>query len=101
MWWNDISDIKERLSKIEECYFHVYEIREDLDRIQDRLETLIGDDASQKRVNLAMVTLDRLADYMQNVDKLNVMINEFKGCVSIARASLPQKKTRKKVTLSP
>jgi hypothetical protein len=94
--------------KIEEKS-HVCEIREDIkqcleeeffsedyfnpiNKIHDKLDSLIKDTDRQKAVLLAEKTLDKFEDYMKNVDKLNSMINEFKGCVSIARSAIAERK---------
>jgi hypothetical protein len=34
---------------------------------------------------------------MKNVDKLNGMINEFKGCVAMARSALEERKNIEKI----
>jgi hypothetical protein len=59
-----------------------------INRIHDKLNTLLND---ENRVKLSIATMDKFDDYMKNVDKLNLMVNEFKGCVSMARASIKEK----------
>lgn len=61
-------------------------------RIHDKLNTLVDDANRQQAVLLAEKTLDKFEDYMKNVDKLNVMINEFKGCVSLAQSAIAERK---------
>lgn len=63
-----------------------------LQRLHDKLNILLVDEKRNEAVNLATKTLDKFDDYMKNVDKLNLMVNEFKGLVSIARAALNEKK---------
>jgi uncharacterized protein YjgD (DUF1641 family) len=53
---------------------------------------LVEDVNRDRAVVLATKTLDKFDDYMKNVDKLNEMINEFKGCVSAARSALAERK---------
>src|SRR5690242_7460427 len=121
MFWNDIKEIKDCLNKItcrivilEEKINDVRKLQEDSDsydliseklddmdihRIHASLATLVDD---EKRVEeLAQNTFDKFEDYMQNVDKLNMMINEFKGCVAMARASLNEKPKKKGNSISP
>jgi hypothetical protein len=63
-----------------------------INRIHDKLNTLMNDEKRIHSVELATKTLDKFDDYMKNVNKLNVMINEFKGCVSLARGALGERK---------
>ncbi len=138
MFWNDIKDIRERISKIEdvletcvvmddidrqidriheklniiinnpnvnisentgsivrECLEEVFESGNEFstfNRIHDKLNDLVNDERRNEQVKLAIVTLDKFEDYMKNVDKLNGMVNEFKGCISLARAALEERK---------
>lgn len=62
------------------------------DRIHDKLNMLLSDEKRNHAVELADKTLDKFEDYMKNVDKLNMMVNEFKGLVSVTRACLSDKK---------
>jgi len=43
-------------------------------------------------IKVSMEYLDKFGDYVKNVDKLNSMINEFKGCVAMSRASMSETK---------
>jgi hypothetical protein len=63
-----------------------------LSLMHQKLNDLLSDHRRREEVELATKTLDKFRDYMKNVDKLNGMINEFKGCVSIARASFEERK---------
>jgi hypothetical protein len=71
------------------CSDNVYS---SINRINEKLNTLIEDVDRERAVVLAQKTIERFEDYMKNVDKLHTMINEFKGCVSIARAAIADKK---------
>lgn len=84
MFWDDIKRIKEKLNTI--C--------SRMTDIQVKLDVVIQDNDSRRaeEVELATKTLDKFDDYMKNVDKLNALINEFKGCVSMARGSLEERK---------
>lgn len=103
MFWHDISEIKEwmvtiasRLTEMQMKHLENEDNENDyedsLDRLHDKLTTLLNDSNREKQVFLAEKTLDKFEDYMKNVDKLNQMINEFKGCISIARAAISDKK---------
>ena len=113
MFWNDIKDIRAWVSTISagvnELCMKVEGIAQqqtehedneqwDLERIHDKLNSLLSDKNRLTQVALAEKTLDKFDDYMKNVDKLNSMINEFKGCVSLARAALEERKDIEKQT---
>jgi len=74
MWWHDIKEIKNKVIEID--YF---------------LQSL------QEANNAAEIkALDKFEDFMRNIDKLNTMINEFKGCVAMARSVVSDKKEQQK-----
>ncbi len=80
---------------IRKCFEDFLDYDEDgnsIDHIHYKLNDLLKDERRQKEVELALQTLDKFEDYMKNVDKLNNMINEFKGCVSMARSALEERK---------
>jgi len=80
---------------IRKCFEETFESEEEsnsINRIHDKLNLLIEDERREQKVELALKTLDKFEDYMKNVDKLNNMINEFKGCVSMARSALEERK---------
>lgn len=72
MWWNDLKEIKEWMTSIS---FHITSL--------------------EMRYNALLVEEDRdkLIDFLKNIDKFNEMVNEFKGCVSMARAAIAERKT--------
>lgn len=63
-----------------------------INRLHDKLNVLLSDATRAGEVLVAEKTLDKFEDYMKNVDKLNAMINEFKGCVALARGALEDRK---------
>lgn len=81
---NELEDIKESIQDS----FCSDDESSSINRIHNKLDILLRDSDRQKAVILAEMTLDKFEDYMKNVDKLNGMINEFKGCVSMARGAL-------------
>lgn len=107
MWWNDIKDIKEwmvtiaarltelQMKKMERDDFE-NEFEDSLNRLHDKFNTLLNDELRMHRTADATKTIDKFEDYMKNVDKLNTMINEFKGTISIARAAVAERKEQQK-----
>ena len=80
---------------IRQCLEEAFESEEEnnsINRIHDKLNMLLDKERYDQEVELAEKTLDKFEDYMKNVDKLNNMINEFKGCVSMARSALEERK---------
>lgn len=70
MFWDDIKKITQDMIIL----------RNEMFKFQGMLTTHIADVRESMECKGA-------GDDMKNVDKLNTMINEFKGCVSIARAA--------------
>jgi hypothetical protein len=81
-----IEDIKELLCDV----FSSEDENNTINRLHDKLDALLSDAVIAGEVLVAEKTLDKFEDYMKNVDKFNAMINEFKGCVSMARASISE-----------
>jgi len=109
MFWNDIKDIKEwmltisarmtdiqlkldAVSEEQECFVAYEDEGNSIDRLHGKfnylLEILQNDEKRKEQVELATKTLDKFDDYMKNVDKLNSMANELKGCISMARGAI-------------
>lgn len=63
-----------------------------INRLHDKLNTLLNDMSRIDQAKTAIVICDKFEDYMKNIDKLNALVNEFKGCVSLARASIAERK---------
>lgn len=63
-----------------------------LGEVHSKLNHLIRYVDRDEKMRLDEQTMDKFDDYMRNVDKLNAMVNEFKGCVSMSRASLVDSK---------
>lgn len=99
---NELADIQSTLGAI--LHF-IEKINDALDadcdetsinRIHDKLNMLVKDQNRAAQIIIAQKTLDKFEDYMKNVDKLNDMINEFKGCVTMARSVLSERKQQDK-----
>lgn len=82
MFWDDIKNLKEWAETIS-CR---------LTDLQMKMDGVIQQQEDIASLHLSLKTVDKFDDYMKNVDKLNVMINEFKGCVSLARSSIAERK---------
>lgn len=115
MFWDTIEDVKESVKSLDGMITglacSVEEIQEDfrnyfrnedeyspINRINDKLNHLISDSNQVQKVMLAEKTMDKFEDYMKNIDKLNLLVNEFKGCVSLGRLSLQERKDMMRYT---
>ena len=99
MWWNDLKHIKEQVNKIEailESCVMKDDIQDEINSFHDRLSEIREDIEDITKVSLTTKTMDRFDDYMKNVDKLNLMINEVKGVISLARAAIAERKEQAK-----
>ena len=54
--------------------------------LQDKINKLLIVSKHEERMDRSIAICDKFENYMKNIDKLNQMINEFKGLVSIIRA---------------
>jgi|GEM_PF-4367390 len=100
MFWNDIKEwmgsVCYRLTDLqitqvdEECIRCL--IKDELSNLNRKLDMIFEIVNESQDFHIANHTMDTFEDYMKNVDKLNTMINEFKGCVAMARGSLEEKK---------
>lgn len=73
-------------------FFYSEEDYSPINRIHDKLDKLLEGEARVQRVEIAEKTLFKFEDYMKNIDKLNALINEFKGCVALARSAIAERK---------
>lgn len=89
MFFKDIEDVKNILTPLSESIVEIHKklnmLFEEKQEINERLDEI-------NYIIIDAKTRDRFDDYMKNVDKLNLMINEFKGCVSMARSVLEERK---------
>lgn len=69
---NILEEIKEINSRIDGLYDLIKDIKKPLDL--------------EHRVSKAVEVLDKFEDYMKNVDRLNLMVNELKGQVALVRS---------------
>jgi hypothetical protein len=88
MFWNDIKEMKEWMVTIASR----------LTDLQMKMDGIIQEQEDRDSIDqLAAKTIDKCQDYMKNVEKLNSMINELKGCVALARSALEERKNIEKI----
>lgn len=87
-----IDEITEKLSELYE-FFNSEDEYNSFNKIHDKLSLLLDDEKRLEQVELSRKTLDKFDDYMKNVDKLNMMINEIKGVSAMTRANLHENKS--------
>lgn len=81
----DEETIKEIIKEsIQEIFYSEDEFAP-FNNLQDTCNRLIEIANYEERLECSRACLDKFEDYMKNVDRLNQMINEFKGLVSIVR----------------
>ena len=85
----------QKMEDLKECvstFLYSEEEYSPINRLHDKLDVLVEDTDQKKEVSLAIQTLDKFEDYMKNIDKLNMLVNEFKGCVTLARGAIAERK---------
>jgi hypothetical protein len=71
----------------DQCLFEeMEEIKSSLERLHDKIQEIKRPLDLEVRVVRAIEVLDKFEDYMKNIDRLNVMVNEIKGQFSIFRS---------------
>lgn len=85
-------NIEEKIDNLPNC--------DAIDGLYDKLNEILNDECRLEKVNLCLQTLDKFEDYMKNVDKLNIMVNEIKGIASMTRASLKSTDCTKRLKTS-
>ena len=81
----DEHDIKELIKESLEEFFFSEEHYSPFNRLMDKMNQLIQVGRIEDRAQVGLKTCEKFEDYMRNIDKLNAMVNEFKGLVSIVR----------------
>ena len=71
---------------IEDIFFSEEEFSP-FNSLQDNIRKLL-DLREREDIRTKINYADKFEDYMKNIDKLNMMINEFKGLVSIVRGQV-------------
>ncbi len=75
-------------SHVKDCFVEFFFSEEEdapFNRLNDKINKLLEATHAEERVEFSAALCDKFDDYMKNIDKLNLMINEFKGLVSIVR----------------
>ena len=84
MIWDE-QYMKELIKDSLEEFFFSEEHYSPFNSLMDKMNQLIEVSRIEDRAEVAIKTCDKFEDYMKNVDKLNAMINEFKGLIAIVR----------------
>lgn len=84
---NDIDrdDLKELVKEAIEEIFCSDDEYSYFSELSNKINKLLEVGKYEARLDVSIATCDKFEDYMKNVDRLNEMINEFKGLVSIVR----------------
>jgi lysyl-tRNA synthetase class I len=81
----DREEIKDMMKEsLEEIFFSEDEYAP-FNSLNDKINKLLTVHKAEERLATAIKYCDKFEDYMKNIDKLNMMINEFKGLVAIVR----------------
>lgn len=88
----DNEDLKEIIKEAIEDIFFSEEEYAPFNSLMDKVNKLLMVSKHEVRLDSAVKYADKFEDYMKNVDKLNQMINEFKGLVAIVRGETAQVK---------
>lgn len=89
----DKEELKEYIRESIEDIFFSEEEYAPFNSLQDKINKLLNVAKYEERLHYSIKVCDKFEDYMKNIDKLNVLVNEFKGLVSIVRG---QTKSRDK-----
>jgi methyl-accepting chemotaxis protein len=106
MWWNDIKDIKEwmerltdRLIRIEGEITEIKRIQEDGDQcnsisadLNEMMEKIEKIEEEFPRFHSLINPNELVSTYEKHIKKIEEMMLEFKGCVSMARSSIAERK---------
>jgi hypothetical protein len=84
----EIYGLNQSLNKFMSFTFSkIEDIDININSLDDNVTELKKDKYRIERVQLANETLNKYENYINNIDRLNVMVNELKGCVGIIRAN--------------
>ena len=112
MWWNDIKDIKEwmvtisaRMKGLEMTFGQLCDQKKEdeehsLDDVYHRLSEILYtcEDTQKELPKISkLVNPDNLAEtYEKHISRIESMMIEFKGCVSLARAVVAERKEQQR-----
>jgi hypothetical protein len=86
-----MTDREELKSLINECIEEIYYSENEysfFSSLNDKINKLLDLEDYDYKVQIAQKTLDKFDEYIKSMHKLNEMVNELKGIVSLSRASL-------------
>jgi hypothetical protein len=85
-------EIKEYIREaIEEIFFSEDEFSP-FNNLQGKVNKLLDVAKYEERLDYSIRVCDKFEDYMKNIDKLNILINEFKGLVALLRGEFNVRK---------
>lgn len=95
MFWDDISELKKEVKNLKNSLLRIEQAIVEIKGAQiydnDLIESFSDRLIEIQQCTINRKTMDMFEDYMKNVGKINIMINEFKGCVSLARGALEER----------
>ena len=75
--------------RVDESYYMIEQILENISYLRDEFDT----SKLELKLDSGISIFEDIQERSKkNVDKLNALVNEFKGCVSLARASIAERK---------
>jgi hypothetical protein len=97
MWWNDNKEIKKWMILVQERLFNMEQLLGALVSEREEYAKLLSERFEHIQHSLSFskdghFDSHKYEEYMKNVDKLNGMINELKGCAALARSAVVERK---------
>jgi riboflavin biosynthesis pyrimidine reductase len=83
--YSEENHLKTLITECLEEFFFSEEEHSPFNILLDRINRLMEVSRFEERARIGVATCEKFEDYMKNIDKLNAMINEFKGLVAIVR----------------
>jgi hypothetical protein len=93
---NEISEPKCMFAEVEESKKSIEDLNNRFDSIIDLITDIKKPLDIELRVSHAQQTLDKFDNYMRNLEKCNIMVNELKGQVALVRAAMNKTDTYQK-----
>ncbi len=84
----ETSEEKCIFSEVESIKISIEDLNDRFERIADKIEDIKKPLDLEVRAARAIEVLDKFDNYMRNLEKSNIMVNELKGQVALVRASM-------------
>jgi hypothetical protein len=85
---NEMSEQKCIFSEVEDIKSSIEDLTDRFERIAYQIEDIKKPLDLEVRAARAIEVLDKFDNYMRNLEKCNIMVNELKGQVAIVRATM-------------